>query len=82
MDIPANNQLSAFEKIILSWHPKIDIKNVKIIELKDSMISYLYNWVICVCENKEQEESKCRALLARIAETRLLVEERIEESRK
>lgn len=79
MDIPVNNQLSAFEKIILSWHPEIDIKNVKIIELKDSMISYLYNWVICVCENKEQEETINRVLLARIAETKFLVEERAKE---
>jgi len=32
-----------------------------------------------MCENKEQEESINRALLARIAETKFLVEERAKE---
>jgi len=75
MEIQGSFDQKELEEIILSWHPQIDIKKVKIIELKDSMISYMYNWVVCLCENKLQEDSINRALLARIAETRFLVEE-------
>jgi hypothetical protein len=35
MDIPANNQLIALEEIILSWYPKIDIKDVINIKLEE-----------------------------------------------
>gem|GEM_PF-6290220 len=43
MEIQGSFDQKELEEIILSWHPQIDIKKVKIIELKDSMISYMYN---------------------------------------
>lgn len=75
------NQVNDIKKIILSWNPETDIEKVENIEINDWMITYTYDWILCLCENKMQEESTCIALLARITETRLLVEEKIRESK-
>lgn len=83
METPSDLEIEKWKNIILSWNTdenpekKLVPEKITDISIKDWMITYMYDWVLCVCENMTQKESSDRALFARIEETRLDVEERI-----
>lgn len=83
METPSDLEIEKCKNIILSWNSEEDTdrkiipEKITNISIKDWMITYMYDWVLCVCENMTQKESSDRALFARIEENKLNVRERV-----
>ncbi|MDD3144641.1 MAG: hypothetical protein PHV23_00860 [Candidatus Gracilibacteria bacterium] len=83
METPSDLEIEKCKNIILSWNSEEDTdrkiipEKITNISIKDGMITYMYDGVLCVCENMTQKESSDRALFARIEENKLNVRERV-----
>lgn len=83
LEVQEDYQIKRLKEIILSWSndsdskKKIDPTKIENIELKSWMITYTYEWVLCACENQMYIDTLGMVTLAKIAETKLAIEERI-----